>query len=167
MSNCYPIAGVISLKPLTGAQGGPSYCIYRALCWAFLHTWLLSHPVKTQIICPRSYQKPGWDWTPSPSYTLLFSSNQKSWEARPCILWWKSRSWDLGSALYISALPSVWGCWVPPFSKNLQPLLLVPQTDQALFLQKWLSLYPRRMSSAGHHLRSILKDPGAVTAVVH
>lgn len=55
MSNCYPIAGVISLKPLTGAQGGPSYCIYRAPCWAFLHTWLLSHPVKTQIICPRSY----------------------------------------------------------------------------------------------------------------
>lgn len=145
MSNCYPVAGVISLKPLTGAQGGTRLTVYGLRAGRF---YILDYPTQQRLkinnlpkVIPEAWQglnsKCIW-------HTSVF--------LKPRIMRSPTLHFVMGVEAEILAM-----CGVAESHPSVRICNhLVPQTDQALFLQKWLSLYPRRMSSAGHHLGSIL-----------
>lgn len=169
MSHCYRLLVLFPSTHTLGLREGLSYCIW-ALRWAISHTWLLPQPTKKWRLginnLPKVIPEAQLELNPMSVWHTSIPLKPKTTRSPTlCFVTMEEelRSWK---GVCISALPSVWGCGVPPLSNNLQSLL-VPQTDRAVFLQKSLSLYPPRTISGGHHLRSVLNDPGAAAAVIH
>lgn len=168
MSHCYLITGVISFKPLIGAQGETELLYAGSMLGIF--TWSLTLPNKTvhlqwgnedrinnlpKVTQPVSQAR----IEPQVHLTCLYSPQTKNREKSNCSVCEKEGG--VLERLSISQLHHV--CRIArlhPLCNNLQPLVWVPLRNQAIFLKKWLSLYPPRIILWAHYLKSLLNDTG-------
>lgn len=163
MSHCYPIAGVISLKPCTGAWGGTKL-LYMGFVLGIFTYLIIIHPRRLWInnfpkVIPvnpsrieleahlRHFCSPQTKNCEKPDHAVYGGGKLRSWKGIP----------------HFSPAPCVGVGWVPPQGSNLQPLAWVPQTGQTVFLQKWF--FVPTVISGGHHLGSVSNDPGSAATI--